>query len=227
MELVDAALQIPPHVLELFLELRSAVGRRPREGGWLARALPWTRCRLEGDEQQRAREVPVVDAPHGQLQREPGSVRLDARGPLDDRGIGLHDLAKRGSERRAQAFARHLDDAQVGAAGRELEIGADAPVDLLDLTPPVDDDGRRSEALGERAAQRLRQIEPGPLGERPGGAGSGAGDRPMRPAKRRPERAESLRRKSFQRLSSAEKSSSEPATLSDAPSRSRPPGFRL
>ena len=129
----------------------------------LALAPPWISSgRLEGDEQQRVGEAPVVDAADGQLQRDPASVRLDARGPLHDRGIGLHDLAKRGGERGAQAFARHLDDVQVGAAGRQLEIGADAAVDLLDLTALIDDHGRRREALGESPAQRLRQIERGP-----------------------------------------------------------------
>ena len=78
--------------------------------------------------------------------------------PLDPRRIRLLQLAKGRRERRAHAFARHLEEVQVRAARRELEEVADRTVDLLDLAGKVDHHGRRPEALCELALQQVGQI---------------------------------------------------------------------
>ena len=114
------------------------------------------------------------------------------------------DLAKRGSQRRAQAFARHLDDVQVGAAGRQLEERVDPTMDLLDLPRRSTTTAGGAKRSARVAAQRVRQIERRASRGEPGGsrsAGAGAARCVQRNGGR--ERAESLRRNSFQRLSSA------------------------
>ncbi len=117
---------------------------------------------------------------------EPATVRLDACGSLDDRAFRLQHFPERRSQRRAQAFARHLDDVQIGPAGRQLEEGVDPTVNLLDLPRRIDHHGRRPEALGQIAAQRIREVERRASCREPAARGGRRGRRSLGPAHRRP-----------------------------------------
>ena len=158
----------------------------------------------------------------------PGCRRRAGRSTCD--AFDLSSVAQRGGERCAHAFARHLDDVQVRAAGRQLEEVADLTVDLLDLAASVDHHGRRPEALGEMPVQQVCQIGGAwPRRETCAAALAACAAGPRRSVQRSGgvEPGESLRRKSFQRLSSGEKNFSEPLIVSPAPSSRSPPGFRL
>ena len=117
------------------------------------------------------------------MERVRFSIRLPADILLDAGDANLSDLPKRGHERHPQADTRHLYDVQVCAPGREFQVGADAAVRLLDLTPEIYDDGRGPEALREARAQRLRQVELVSLDDRRRGSmGFRLGPQPGGPA---------------------------------------------
>jgi len=181
LQLRDAFLEVFPQALELCLELRP-LGLRLRGRGLAPAAAGSSgRLRLEGDQQQGAREGSALHPLDGQAQRVGAPFPLQADLPLGARPIALRDLPEGGGEGGAQPLPRHVDDVQVGTARRQLEIGPHATVDLLDLSAEVHHHRWRPEALGQTGAQRLRQVDLGALGARQCGGGGRRGHRPGAP----------------------------------------------
>ena len=189
LELGDADLRDPAACAGALLPAAPASGRRPFEDGVRVRPLP---PRDEAGSKETSssglgRRRPSIRPTVRRSECQPPSVftRTSFSTVVAPAFAISRSAATSGARKPSRAM---LHDVQVGAAGGELEIGADAAMGLLDLTPEIDDDGRRSEALGEARAQRLRQVELESLGERRSGAGLDRADRPGRPAEGRPSR---------------------------------------